>query len=72
MLAEESMLRLKAYQAFEKAGGDRAHFGRMWPAMMEQEKIRIEHAQALTTGVFPWNDKETAVPQQSAIPSEDG
>lgn len=38
--AEESMLRLKAYQAFESAGGDRAHFMRLWPLTLEEQKYR--------------------------------
>ncbi len=36
--AEESMLRLKAYQAFEAAGGDRAHFSRLWPVVLEEQR----------------------------------
>ncbi len=36
--AEESMLRLKAYQAFESAGGDRAHFARLWPLVLEEQR----------------------------------
>jgi DNA-binding NtrC family response regulator len=38
--AEASMLRLKAYQAFESAGGSRAHFARWWPLMLDEAKYR--------------------------------
>jgi DNA-binding NtrC family response regulator len=41
--AEQSMLRLKAYQAFESAGGDRADFARLWPLVRGgQEGIEPE------------------------------
>ena len=42
--AEESMLRLKAYQAFESAGGDRAHFVRLWPLALKEQRYRQQSA----------------------------
>jgi len=44
--AAESMLRLKAYQAFERAGGDRAHFARLWPLVLDEEKYRQDTGSA--------------------------
>lgn len=34
--AEESLIRIKAYQAFSSAGGTRADFERLWPAAFEE------------------------------------